>query len=143
MAFLDKLQFWKKKDDFSDLGLDFDKDPINITSNKGASPSDLNPIGTKSSDFLGKKGPSEFDDHYTYKEVPFERQPIGGIPKQSQQPQMPQQQPVQNTELSKDVEIMNYKLDAIRATLESINQRLLHLERLAKEQEKPLKRKTW
>jgi len=38
---------------------------------------------------------------------------------------------LQNYAVAKDIEIVSSKLDALRASLESINQRLAHLERIA------------
>lgn len=49
------------------------------------------------------------------------------------QMQMQQQQPMQSYPINKDIELISAKLDAIKSNLDSINQRLANLERIARE----------
>ena len=98
MAILDKLMFWKKKDDLPELP--------DIASSPTPLPSE-----------------ARFGRGYEMPEHPFfaatERPQFGA--------QNYPQQPVRE----KDLEIISAKLDAIKANVESISQRLERLERLA------------
>ncbi len=66
------------------------------------------------------------------------QQPSQQSPFQQSSPryqEAPQQQFLPQQTLSKDIEIISYKLDALKATIESVNQRLATLERIAKGEE--------
>ncbi|MEM3126519.1 MAG: hypothetical protein QW331_00415 [Candidatus Woesearchaeota archaeon] len=102
MSILDKLMFWKKKDELPDIeGL-------------STSPSAL---------------PEEerFGRGYEMPEHPV----FGGSQPPSQQFREFQQQFPQQPARDRDMEIISAKLDAIKANVESISQRLERLERLA------------
>ena len=151
MGLLDKIKFWKKDelDDFSDLG-DFgmgdDKKDI-------AKPE---PTGVPEASDLGETTPKT-----SAKETPvtpsFEENVPEGLPRPrsfEESPSMPStaekpsqypsyQQPLQHAPLtqdSKDLELISAKLDAMRATLESMNQRLANLERIAQGEQQQKRR---
>jgi len=122
MGFLDKLPFFKKKDEFGDIGLG-DKGP-------GLGPDTAAPdLG------LGPSpgGPESPDLNLGMPQQPPIQQPSLQPPQpQFQQQQAPQQQ---GFTAEKDFEIISSKLDALRAALESINQRLTNLEAIARGEE--------
>ena len=124
MGFMDKLAFWKKKDEFGDLGLG-EKGP-------GLGPdSAVSDLGLGPSPGGIEGGPADLN-------LGLPAQPQQPYPQQPPlQPQF-QQQPVQqqqNFTAEKDFEIISSKLDALRAALDSINQRLANLEAIAKGEE--------
>ena len=132
MAFFDKLAFWKKKDDLDDLGKDLgiDKDlGLDFTS-AGPSP-DLG-IG------LEQTPQQPLQKYPSFQQSGFQQQP-------SYQPQPSFQQPSYQNDsyiASKNLEVISSKLDALRATMESINQRLANIEAIARgEQEDTRKRR--
>jgi hypothetical protein len=126
MSFLDKVKFWKKKDDFSDLdlGKDFDlgsddlgKSPID--SSKSFSDSfndqDNQPIQQEQSQYSAPSAPESFS------QISDARPPdIQSVP--SYQP----------PQTSQDLQLVSAKLDAIKAYLDTINQRLANLENMAR-----------
>jgi hypothetical protein len=131
MAILDKLAFWKKKDEF-DLG---DLGPMpGEEKDKGmpsATPSPFEKeMGTEPSGF-----PEEPSTHPSpaagVPEEPsgpdFSAPPGGPAPTHPAAAQMPS--PASG---NRDIELISAKLDAIKAMLENINQRLATLERIAK-----------
>lgn len=131
MAFLDKLMFWKKKEEpfGADLGLGRDiglggRD-IGLGHDLGLGKEDL---GLPPQTQFPPQQPMPFQQPYQY---PQYQQPSPMIPT----PPSPQQEIV-----GKDIEIISSKIDALRATLESINQRLANLERVAYSEEK---RRRW
>ena len=80
--------------------------------------------------------------------------PAGPITPPAGPSQMPQPQPApavygqsqddyQKETFTKDVEIISAKLDSLRATLESINQRLANIERLAQGEQQGKRRYEW
>ena len=133
----DSLKFWKKNDDMADLS----DIKLDMGSEMSAQPD------------MGAGQPPQ---------DPFsQQQQTPGFNQQQPQPefgsQPPQQnfdvQPVQGTtnfaggagggDMQKDLEIISAKLDALKSSLESINQRLSNIERLAQQGEKPQQKKTW
>ena len=157
MGFLDKLMFWKKDDNFSfpekptfgmDPGLGKGANhPLpeqNNSFGRSADPGlpDMNQGGNEweknQGGFPGSfenpahSKPQSLDS--SFREQPFQ-QPF--------QQQSPHQQPSQNTGdymVSKNIEILSSKMDALRVGIESINQRLAHLERIAASGEHEQKR---
>jgi hypothetical protein len=123
MGFLDKLAFWKKKDEFEGIGL----------GDKGQSLSS----GLGSPDFGMGTGMEGGYGLPTQPAQPTAAQPMQqpsypqSYTQPSFQPQF-QQSPQQTTSTEKDLEIISSKLDAIRATIDSINQRLANLEAMAR-----------
>jgi hypothetical protein len=177
MGFLDKLQFWKKKDSFGDLP-DFggsesmssgqQKDPFGAAGlgndlgapGLGADQTGLGSVGTQqpglSANQTGLGGPG-LEPSSDFGAMP----PMGKFPSAQTPPQQaqtaaggfgapgmkpfgsPQQQhsppppPMDNKaqfsdyKLQKDVEIVSYKLDSLKSAIDSINQRIANIERLA------------
>ena len=127
MSFLDKVMFWKKKDDFSSVGLGDSAKGMGTEFNTGEMGG--MPSGGMPSDFGGNYG------------LPPEHQPAMQDPLQSAninvpqyaQPQVQQQgyNDYRHDTISKDLEIISTKLDALRAAIESINQRLSNIESMA------------
>ena len=128
MGFFGKV-FGKKKDDFdftppkdSDLGLgpDFGADS---TSGLGGTP-----------DF------GDYPNTRQQQQLPtLEQVPEQSFQQARQFQQQSYQQPQQNIQshdpvfiIGKNLEVVSYKLDAIQAAIESINQRLINLENIAK-----------
>lgn len=147
MGLKDKLMFWKKGDDFSDLGFDqggFDQggqpmDPIPGEQTDMNQDIGIGPTGGFDQNDLGFTPPDQ-DDGFGTATSTFQQQNQFG----RQQPQRMQQQspnyvtPVQSNSgsssdiiMQKNLEVISSKLDALRASLESINQRLSHIEHLA------------
>ncbi|MBI2657369.1 hypothetical protein HYX08_01595 [Candidatus Woesearchaeota archaeon] len=131
MAFFGKLAFWKKKDDLDDLGKDLGlgKD---FDFSTGPSP-DLG---------MGIEAPGQ---QPMQKYPSFQQQP-GFQSQPAYQPQ-PSLQPSYNSNdnyiASKNLEVISSKLDALRATMESINQRLANIEAIARGEQEDNKRRRY
>jgi|TARA_B100002003_G_C13626903_1_gene321032 hypothetical protein len=137
MGFLGKLAFWKKKDDFADLGLgdkpnspgmDLGLGPetapgANIDQGFGMQPSPGMPAQQQ------MQPPSSFN-------APSFNAPNMGAPS-------PQPMQGQDYAMSKNIEVVSSKLDALRASLDSINQRLTNLESIARGEEDDRHRRRW
>ncbi len=138
MSFFDKLKFWKK----DNLGL---SSQDKLERELGLPPLDhgfsqetfQGPTSHLGNDFgsgnqassFGLSGSGEFGS----RDKGYTREPLGR-PAPMQQPFSAPVQPSQPSErdsYSKDLDLVSAKLDSIRYTLESINQRLANLERLA------------
>lgn len=124
MGVMSKLMFWKKEDDFKDLG--FDKDfaadlggPTNFGQNDS--------FGQQ--DNLGLDMPSNRPQQISQSYPPPIR-PQPAYQPQSYQPYQPQK-PDHEYIVSKEIEVLSSKIDAIRVTLESVNQRLARIEKIA------------
>ena len=118
----DKLKFWKKSEE---LGL---KDELGIPG--GNLPAENPGFGGR----ISGMPPSQ----------PLPVQPDGmqmpnRDPYAESQPYAPQQPPYPN----RDMELVSAKLDALKATLENINQRLAGLERVAYGEDEKRSRKEW
>ncbi len=133
MGILDKLAFWKKKDDL-DLGKDFGAD-LGLGPEPGPAmgmpqqPAPGRDLGLPSRD-LGMPEDLGFG---AMGRQPAPTQPPGQ-PVPMQQPFGAPMQPPAPTERdykSDKFEVVSAKLDSIRYTLESINQRLTNIERVA------------
>ena len=136
MGILSKLAFWKKQDTIGDLNKDIDM-------GKDLDLGGMNPdLGLGPEPGMGSS------------QDPLSSMPPTGPP--PSQPQFPQQgfQPVnqpgnqapptqdQDFVNSKNLEVISSKLDALRASLDSINQRLANIEKIAQgEQEDHNKRR--
>ena len=128
MGFFSKIAFWKKKDDLGDLGKDFglDKD-LGLDIGQGPSP-DLG-MGIE---------PAPMQQPYQ-KYPSFQQQP-------SFQPQTVFQQPSYTSDnyiASKNLEVISSKLDALRASLESINQRLANIEAIARGEQEDIRKRRY
>ena len=130
MAFFSKLAFWKKKDELEDLGLDKD-----LGLDMGAGPSPDLGIGIE---------PASQAQQPLQKYPSF--QPQQGFQAPSFQPQ-PMQQPSYNASdnyiASKNLEVISSKLDALRVSLESINQRLANIEAIARGEQEDTRRRRY
>ncbi len=124
MGILDKVMFWKKKDEFKDLGLG-DKDNLAFGNEFGAAPgTGLGPTpGTG-------QGFGQQSQGFT----PPEPTPRPSMPSYPQ-PQFQQQQSYGSQDTNAKMEVISSKLDAVRASLDSLNQRLANLEAIARGEE--------
>ncbi len=135
MSILGKLAFWKKKDDFDDLGKDLgiDKD-LGLEMGSGPSP-DLGMGLETNSPQAYQKYPS-FQQAQGFQNPQFQSQPV-----------FQQQQPSYNSNdnfiAAKNLEVISSKLDALRATMESINQRLANIEAIARGEQEDTRRKRY
>ena len=131
MGIFDKLAFWKKKEDFGDFDKDFGADlGLGGMGDQTMGPGMGRDLGMPEDTGFGSMG----------REYPQRSMQPPGQPVPMQQPFGAPIQPAQPSEYdySRDkFEVVSAKLDSIRYTLESINQRLTNLERVAYgEQEK-------
>lgn len=133
MGFLDKLMFWKKKDEFENIGLGEKGTPTGLDLGLGP---DLG-AGTDLGQGLSMQPPGS---------QPSMQQPSLQQPPQQPSFSAPNMQPqAQNQDYTtnKNLEVISSKLDALRASLDSINQRLANLERIAGGEEQQRYRKKW
>lgn len=136
MAFMDKLKFWKKSD--ASLGLDSTKGiGLDNSLSKTYDPALGNIGADMGTTYLGSgfnnQNPTPQHDDFEH-DGSFS-------PTSFQQAQAFQQQRVQPMQQSlskeysygvdKDLEVISAKLDSIRAMLESLNQRVANIERIA------------
>ena len=129
MGVFSKLAFWKKKDDLDDLGKDLGigKD-LGMDFNSGPSP-DLG-MGIDQN-----QQQSPFQKYPSFQQSPnFQSQPVF---------QQPSFNSNDNYITSKNLEVISSKLDALRASLESINQRLANLEAIARGEQEDMRRKRY
>ena len=140
MGILDKLMFWKKEDEFADIGLG-DKDNLPFGDQFGAPPGGANPPGLGPTPGMdeGGMGPGPSPAGPT---PPQPSMPSFSPPSQPQYQQPPSYAPQQELE-SKNLEVISSKLDAIRASIESLNQRLANLEAIAKGEEEQGRRRRY
>lgn len=128
MAFFSKLAFWKKKDDLDSLGKD-----LGIDKDLGL---DIGPSPDLGTGIEPQQQP--YQKYPSFQQSGFQSQP-------SFPPQPAFQQPSYQNDnyiASKNLEVISSKLDALRATMESINQRLANIEAIARgEQEDTRKRR--
>lgn len=128
MGFFGKLAFWKKRDDLGDLGkeLGLDKD---LGLDIGAGPSPDLGMGMEPS-------PTQ---------QPYQKYP--SFQQTSFQPQPAFQQPSYSSSdsyiASKNLEVISSKLDALRVSLESINQRLANIEAIARGEQEDTRRRRY
>ena len=156
MAFMDKLAFWKKKDG-ADASLGINNpaggrsraiDPMNDPLyDPGVGSAGLgNPEGDMGTTFMGSgytQNPSSMHDDVTAQSF----QPIGSLVGRGNAtaggPQFQMKGADSGREFSygveKDLEVISAKLDSIRAMLESLNQRVSNIERIAYSRQQPAK----
>ena len=115
MGFLDKLMFWKKEDDF---GGDFDK---SVDEHMKQS-DDL----FKGDDLGLDQKPPGLEEKSPFDQPPAETSPLPTTETPPEQPAAFQA----GTE-QRDLELLNSKLDTIKALLNSMDQRLANLEKAA------------
>ena len=155
MGILDKVMFWKKKDDFADLGLgvddfgkDFggDKDLTGLggvgTGKVASSTDNLPGFGDREHVFGGGDSPLTASSQAPFTpEVPQQQ----GFSSRASAPVMspsqygpPQYAPPASGSvessyiISKELEIISSKLDALRVGIDSVSHRLASLERMAR-----------
>ena len=136
MSFFSKLAFWKKKDEIDELGKD-----LGIDKDLGLD------IGTGPSPDLGM-GIDANQAQQPYQRYPSFQQPQQGFQSASFQSQpVFQQQPSYNSNdnfiASKNLEVISSKLDALRASIESINQRLANIEAIARGEQEDTRRRRY
>ena len=136
MGFFDKLAFWKKKDDLDDLGKDLGLDKnLGLDFSSGGPSPDLG---------MGLEPTPQAQQ--PFQKYPSFQQP--GIQQPPFQPQPAFQQPSFNSSdnsyiASKNLEVISSKLDALRATMESINQRLANIEAIARGEQEDTRRRRY
>ncbi len=135
MGFFDKLAFWKKKDDLDDLGKDLGLDKeLGMDFTSGPSPD------------LGM-GTEPMPAQQQFQKYPSFQQPQQNFQAQpSFQPQTFQQQSYGAGDSymnSKNLEVISSKLDALKANLESISQRLANIEAIARGEQEDTRRKRY
>lgn len=119
---MDKIQFWKKKESSGpDLGLPpSSSEGPNLGMNN-------NQLGLNT----GNSPEHDMGDFSTPHSIPSMQDSPSSPPSLAGYPSHQQQQSSQRSD--KDLEVISAKLDAIRASLESINQRLGALENIARQ----------
>ena len=133
MGFFNKLAFWKKKDDLDNLGKD-----LGLDKEFGLD------LGAPSPDLGMGIEPAQQQPYQKYPSF----QQSGFQPQPSFQPQPAyQQQPSYSSNdnfiASKNLEVISSKLDALRASIESINQRLANIEAIARGEQEDTRRKRY
>ena len=143
MGFLNKIMFWKKKDDdLGDLGLG-GKDNLAFGNDFNPSP------GFGQNQGFGQVGPGQGSGMGSdYGQGLGQGQGVGSrYPQPSfgspQYPQYQQGYDPQDEIRSKSIEVISSKLDALRASLDSINQRLENIEAIARGDEESSRRKRY
>lgn len=144
MGFFGKLAFWKKEDEFSDLGLGKPADLTqadfgpNINFERGFEPRDETGLGSTGRSYQNLQQPSfdagqnDFDSSPGTNAYPAAPSFSQSRPQQQAPSSYNARTPTPHEYmLSKDIEVISSKLDALRAALDSINQRLANLERIA------------
>jgi len=139
MGILGKLMFWKKNDEFADVGLG-DKENLAFGNDFGAQQ------GANTPGLPGGLGPEPgMNQGLGPQPSPSVQAPQPSVPSFSPpqyQPQPSYETPQQEVE-SKNLEIISSKLDAIRASIESLNQRLANLETIARGEEEQGRRRKY
>lgn len=138
MGILDKIMFWKKGDD--------DLDSLGLKPGEGFNP-DANMANLGLDDSSPGMDPNAGmppfgNDPFPGSQTPQSPPSFGGppqssftSPQQSSFGQPSHQQPMQSTQsytAEKDFEIISSKLDALRAAIDSLSQRLANLEHIAR-----------
>lgn len=136
MGFMDALMFWKKKDA-----------PLDMP-NFGSLPNDKFDTGL---DNLGLDKPGldmpSFQQPPNYAMPPTPSTPSGytlepASPRQGNQGNYGYRPDQQEIIMNKNMEIISSKLDALQASLEMMNQRIAHIERIAQiEQQKSMQKR--
>ncbi|MCF7860924.1 hypothetical protein K9M79_01670 [Candidatus Woesearchaeota archaeon] len=138
MSIFDKIQFWKKDDDPFSSGLDtgLENNPVE-SFNSGISSSSHRSMGNQPDLGLPEMGQGlpDMDSHESGErfDAPFNPATVRNVPNQ----QSTQTSSLQGDQLiSKEIEILSTKIDVLRAGIENINQRLVVIEDLIKNDKK-------
>ncbi|MBI1935685.1 hypothetical protein HYS31_04555 [Candidatus Woesearchaeota archaeon] len=132
MGFFGKLAFWKRKDDFGDLGKDFNLDK-DMGLDVGAGPSPDLGMG------MDTGQPQPLQKYPSFQQSPSFQSPSFQQPSYSQ----PSYSGSDSFIASKNLEVISSKLDALRASIESINQRLANIEAIARGEQEDSRRKRY
>ena len=132
MGFFGKLKFWGKKEDF-DFGADLGKDPFGKDSGFGELGSNNFEMDSPSDKSFGSNNElgSDLSPQQSFEQPSFQRNQ--NRQQSFSQPQVIVQTPQPSAHeyaISKDIEVLSSKMDAMRAGLESMNQRLMNIERI-------------
>jgi len=143
MGILDKVMFWKKKDEFADVGLGKDNLAFGDDFGQGLGAGQNIASSTGLGPDIGGRGLGSYGQQYQQPQG-FSPQPPGfsqspSFPMSYPQPSFNPQQEVE----SKNFEIISSKLDALRASIESLNQRLANLEAIARGDEEDTRRRRY
>ena len=135
MGFFDKLTFWKKKDDFGDFGKDLGmgKD-LGLDMGQGPSPDLGMGIEPLQPQQPFQKYPS-FPQQQNFQAPSFQAPP-------SFQPSYPSPSN-DNYIASKNLEIISSKLDALKASIDSLGQRVANIEAIARGEQEEQRRKRY
>ena len=134
MGILGKIMFWKKKDEFADIGL----------GDKGAAPDmdlGLGPDIGAGGDFGQGAGMQPSPVMPSPQQPSFQQQPPSFGPPPSINP--PQMQSSEEYAANKNLEVISSKLDALKAAIESINQRLTNIEAIARGEVEDRHKRRW
>lgn len=127
MGFFGKLAFWKKKEDFADLGKDLDMGKeFGMDMGQGPSPE----LG------MGLE--------------PAQQQPYQKYPSFQQQGFQPSFQPQSYPQpandsyiAAKNLELVSSKLDALKASIDALSQRVANIEAIARGEQEEQRRKRY
>ncbi|MBI5392748.1 hypothetical protein HZA96_02665 [Candidatus Woesearchaeota archaeon] len=142
MSLFGKLAFWKKKDDDARLGIDTKGDFAALNLNDPQLGNDLglnNDPNLSNNTNLGLDLDNQQQSFKQFGSQNYSPKNPGtgaAVVRQVEQSPFQQQQVSQHQMLyNKDVELLYAKIDAIRANIESINQRLSNIERILQGQQ--------
>ncbi|MDP6265771.1 MAG: hypothetical protein QF655_00810 [Candidatus Woesearchaeota archaeon] len=142
MGILDKVMFWKKSDNLDDLGLG-GRDNLAFGNDLGVGPGAT--PGMPGAAPPGGLGPDPGMGQGLGQQPPAQSMPPGPsmpsfTPPSPPQPSYPS--PQQEVE-TKSLEVISSKLDAIRASIESLSQRMANLEAIARGEEEQGRRRRY
>jgi len=137
MGLLGKLAFWKKKDDFGDLGKDLNLDK-DLGLDMGAGPSPDLGMGLDS-----QQTPQPFQKYPSFQQQNMQSPSFQPSFQQPQFQQQPSYSQGDSFIASKNLEVISSKLDALRASIESINQRLANIEAIARGEQEDTRRRRY
>ena len=159
---MDKVMFWKKTE--PDFSADLNRLPPLPGEQRGA---DFNPGNFNQGNFnqgfdrdplsQGQKGGQAFGQQNYNEPLDFNVQndpgfrmpapaftPVGPAQQPFQSPSFnPMQQPSHDIITSKNLEVVSSKIDALSAQLDSMNQRLQNIERIAIAEERKISERRW
>ena len=137
MGLLGKLMFWKKGDEFIDSELGNKSAPAGMDLGLGP---EIGPGASIDQGYGMQPSPGLPSSQQPMQPLPFNPPNFSQPPAQ---PQMQPQAPPQDYAMSKNIEVVSSKLDALRASLDSINQRLANLEAIARGEEDNRYKRRW
>ena len=126
MALMDSLMFWRKPKEENLNADELDKELAELEKMPSSAPAH---------EELGQPGLTQFGQPQLNPQQPS----FTEIPTQ---PSFPQQPVQQQSDMRKDIELLSTKLDALRSSIEVINQRLQTIEGLIRGEVEE-KKKTW